>query len=540
VLAGAPLRPALRRACLSAVASAARINVLAGGSDLPLARDIDTAAPPSEDPLEAIDDRTRRLLERRPGSRRTKIVPRALVVADLLGMTLSYLSATLLSARDGGLHSNRELLLFALSLPCWILVAGLHGLYHRDEERVGHSTTDDVVSVFHLVTIGVWLLLVASRLAGWNKPGALSLAAFWLLAVVLVPLARSLARAACRHSQGYQQNTIIVGAGDIGQLICRKLIKHPEYGVNVVGFVDRAPKARRLDLPERLSILGGPERLPEIIERLQVERVVISFSNASVPELLEQLRRLQPLGVQIDLVPRLFELIGPRVSVHAVEGLTLVGVPPSRRSTGARLVKRTIDVTGATVGLILLSPLMAYIALRIRRDSPGPVLFRQTRLGAGMRPFTVLKFRTMRMGTDSAAHRAYIARTMSIAAETNGNGLYKLDREDSVTKVGRWLRKSSLDELPQLINVLRGEMSLVGPRPCIPYELENFQPHHFDRFLMPQGVTGLWQVTARANSTYYEALDLDVAYVHDWSLGLDLRLLLRTPFQVMRHRSSTA
>ena len=146
----------------------------------------------------------------------------------------------------------------------------------------------------------------------------------------------------------------------------------------------------------------------------------------------------------------------------------------------------------------------------------------------------------MRVGTDSAAHRAYIARTMSIAAETNGNGLYKLDREDSVTKVGRWLRKSSLDELPQLINVLRGEMSLVGPRPCIPYELENFQPHHFDRFLMPQGVTGLWQVTARANSTYYEALDLDVAYVHDWSLGLDLRLLLRTPFQVMRHRSSTA
>jgi exopolysaccharide biosynthesis polyprenyl glycosylphosphotransferase len=366
------------------------------------------------------------------------------------------------------------------------------------------------------------------------------LAAFWLLAVFLVPLARALARAACRHSQGYQQNTIIVGAGDIGQLICRKLIKHPEYGVNVVGFVDRAPKARRLDLPERLSILGGPERLREIIERLQIERVVISFSNVSVPELLELLRQLQPLGVQIDLVPRLFELIGPRVSVHAVEGLTLVGVPPSRRSTSARLVKRTIDVIGATAGLILLSPLMAYIALRIRCDSAGPVLFRQTRLGAGMKPFTVLKFRTMKVGTDSAAHRAYIARSMSIAAETNGNGLYKLDRTDSVTKVGRWLRKSSLDELPQLINVLRGHMSLVGPRPCIPYELENFQPHHFDRFLMPQGVTGLWQVTARANSTYYEALDLDVAYVRDWSLGLDLRLLLRTPFQVMRHRSSTA
>jgi lipopolysaccharide/colanic/teichoic acid biosynthesis glycosyltransferase len=118
--------------------------------------------------------------------------------------------------------------------------------------------------------------------------------------------------------------------------------------------------------------------------------------------------------------------------------------------------------------------------------------------------------------------------------------MYKLDRGNAVTKVGRWLRKTSLDELPQLINVFRGDMSLVGPRPCIGYEAEFFAPHHFERFLMPQGITGLWQVTARANSTFSEALDLDVAYVRDWSLGLDLRLLLRTPLQVLRQRASTA
>jgi lipopolysaccharide/colanic/teichoic acid biosynthesis glycosyltransferase len=128
---------------------------------------------------------------------------------------------------------------------------------------------------------------------------------------------------------------------------------------------------------------------------------------------------------------------------------------------------------------------------------------------------------------------------MSAAATAEENGLYKLDQPMAVTNVGRWLRKTSLDELPQLINVLRGDMSLVGPRPCIPYEAENFAPHHLQRFLMPQGLTGLWQVTARANSTYVEALDLDVAYVRDWSFGLDLRLLLRTPLQVIRHRSST-
>jgi len=183
---------------------------------------------------------------------------------------------------------------------------------------------------------------------------------------------------------------------------------------------------------------------------------------------------------------------------------------------------------------------MVYITIRIRRDSPGPVLFRQTRLGIGMKKFTALKFRTMKVDTDQETHREYIRRTMSLRTAAEGNGLFKLDRGDSVTRVGRWLRRTSLDELPQLINVLRGDMSLVGPRPCIPYETENFEPHHLERFLMPQGITGLWQVAARANSTYLEALDLDVAYVRDWSLGLDLRLILRTPLQLLRQRASTA
>ena len=394
--------------------------------------------------------------------------------------------------------------------------------------------------MFHLVTTGAWLLFVASRFEGWNGPGIISLTAFWLLAVCILPVGRALARRICRRSLAYAQNTVIVGAGDIGQLICRKLVKHPEYGANVVGFVDRAPKDRRPDLPEHLAILGGPERLPEIIERLQVERVVIAFSNENVAELLALLRQLRALNVQIDLVPWLFELIGPRVSIHAVEGLPLIGLPPRRRSASSRILKRTIDIVGSGLGLLAMSPLMLYIALRIRRDSEGPIFFRQTRLGAGMKEFTALKFRTMKVNTDTAAHRDYIRKSMSLKAGAEGNGLFKLDRSDAVTGVGRWLRKTSLDELPQLINVFKGDMSLVGPRPCIPYEAENFEPHHLERFLMPKGITGLWQVTARANSTYLEALDLDVAYVRDWSLGLDLRLIVRTPLQMLRQRASTA
>ena len=153
-----------------------------------------------------------------------------------------------------------------------------------------------------------------------------------------------------------------------------------------------------------------------------------------------------------------------------------------------------------------------------------------------MREFTNLKFRTMRIGTTQEVHREYIRATTNSSASPEATGLDKLDRSEEVTHVGRWLRRRSLDELPQLLNVIRGDLSLVGPRPCIPYEVEFFEMHHFDRFLVPAGITGLWQVTARARSTFGEALDLDVAYVRSYSLWRDVQLILRTPVQLFRQR----
>lgn len=525
---------------LAAVGSTTRIDLhLVPGGVSPI-DDLPIFPISASDLAQAVDDRTRVLLRRHRNWRRSRIIPPALVLADVLGLSLAYYIATLLAGGDGALGSTREGTLFLFSLPCWVVVAKLHGLYRRDHERADHPTTDDIIGVFHLVTIGVWLLLVATRLVGLAGPDVLNVAVFWIIAVCTIPVARILAREGCKRTRAYQQNTVIVGAGNVGQLVGRKLINHPEYGANVVGFIDRMPRMRRADLPEHLPILGGPDRLPEIIQRLRIERVVIAFSTESASQLLPLLRKLLPFRVQIDVVPSLFELIGPRVSVHSVEGVTLLGLSPVCQSKSALAIKRLIDVVGSCAGLILLSPLMLYIALRIRTDSPGPVLFRQTRLGAGMREFTSLKFRTMRPNTDPAIHREYISRTMTNGPQATPGGIYKLDRSDVITDFGRWLRLTSLDELPQLINVLRGDMSLVGPRPCIPYEVGTFLPHHLDRFLMPQGLTGLWQVTARANASYGEALDMDVAYVHNWSLWLDLRLLLRTPLQVLRQRSRTA
>lgn len=494
-----------------------------------------------DDLLAATDEHTRSLLSRGRLERRGWLVPRTLLTADLLGLSLAYFLTTLMWGEAGAFGSTHQILVFMATLPCWALVAKLHGLYRSDQEQADHSTTDDVVGVFHLVTIGVWVLLVASRVAGHPNPTTYALITFWFLAVGILPLARTVARQACKRAQAYQQNTLIVGAGEVGQLIARKLVKHPEYGVNVVGFIDRDPKARRADLPEHLAILGGPERLPEIVKCLDVERVVIAFSNEPISELLSLLRQLRGFPVQIDLVPRLFELVGPRMTMHAVEGLPLLGLPPNRASRTSRMLKRLIDIAVSGAALLVLSPLLLYIALRIRFDSDGPIFFRQTRLGTNMKEFTALKFRTMKVGTDQSVHQAAILRSVSADADSSENsGLYKLERADAVTPFGAQLRRTSLDELPQLINVFKGDMSLVGPRPCIPYETEVFEPHHLERFAMPQGITGLWQVTARANCTYGEALDMDVAYVRSWSLWLDLRLLLRTPLQVLRQRTSTA
>jgi lipopolysaccharide/colanic/teichoic acid biosynthesis glycosyltransferase len=226
--------------------------------------------------------------------------------------------------------------------------------------------------------------------------------------------------------------------------------------------------------------------------------------------------------------------------VHLIEGLPLLTVPPAKLSGSSLRAKRVIDIVGAMILLLIASPVFILAAFRIRRESEGPVFFRQKRLGENMKPFTALKFRTMTVGVSESEHRDYIRQTMSSSATMGANGTYKLDRENVVTPFGKVLRKTSLDELPQLINVLRGEMSLVGPRPCIPYETEFFEPHHFDRFLVPQGMTGLWQVAARARSSFGEALEMDVAYVRGWSLGLDVRLILRTPFALFRQRKATA
>ena len=472
---------------------------------------------------------------RSPRSRRS-LARDAFLAADSFAFLVAYLAAALPSVAASSNRLGAALAFFA-AVPVWFVGAKISGLYDRARQRPGDSTLDDLSRIFQLSIVAVW----SSAIALWVETGATSIPdvfAFWAIMLVFLAGGRAVARIGLQRHAGFAQNTVIVGAGEVGQLVGRKIVQHPEFSLRLLGFVDADPREMRGDLQD-IPVLGSPDDIAGLVRRHSVERAIVAFSNDSHDLLVDLVRELRDLNVQVDLVPRLFEAVGPVAGVHLVEGLPLVGLAPAQRSRFAWDVKRAVDVVVASALLVLLSPLFAYLAWRIRRDSPGPVLFRQERLGEGQKPFTVLKFRTMVADADDGPHRDYVRKIMDSAAVPTGNNLYKLERPNDVTSFGLWLRRTSLDELPQLVNVLRGEMSLVGPRPCMPYETELFAPDHFSRFLVPAGMTGLWQVAARAHSTMKEALDLDAAYARNWSLGLDLWVLARTPLTLLRGGDTT-
>jgi exopolysaccharide biosynthesis polyprenyl glycosylphosphotransferase len=474
--------------------------------------------------------------------RRSWGLRRALAVADATGLTIAFFTSFLIWQHGTPVGSPRfglEAVLFVLTLPLWLVFAKVLGLYAHDDARADHSTADEALGVVNLVTAGTWVVFVSAWATKLSHPQLGRLIIFWALAFTAVLLGRVLVRTLARRMPTYVQNSVVIGAGHVGQLVARKIQRHPEYGMRLVGFVDENPRARRAEVAE-VPMLGGLDDISDIVAENEIDRVVVAFSGKSDASTMELVRSLRDQDVIVDVVPRLYELLGPRADIHLLEGLSLVTIPPARLPQGSLVVKRIIDVVCAGVLLLISAPIFAVAAFRIKRESPGPVFFRQTRLGLNQTRFTALKFRTMRVDIDQEEHREYIRLTMTPDATANANGTYKLAREGCVTPFGGFLRKTSLDELPQLINVLRGEMSLVGPRPCIEYETEFFQAHHFDRFIVPQGLTGLWQVSARANSTFGEALEMDVAYVRGWSLGLDLRLLFRTPVAMLRQRKATA
>jgi exopolysaccharide biosynthesis polyprenyl glycosylphosphotransferase len=467
--------------------------------------------------------------------RRGWLMRRLLLDADVLGLVVAYVVAVELAppaSSPDRVEPIWEILLFVATLPLWVLLARIYGLYDRDEERTDHSTVDDVVGVVQVVTLGTWSFLVLTHVVGLPYPNLGRLIVFWLLAIILVPVLRAASRSVGRRQAAYVQNVIIVGSGHVARLLADKIQKHPEYGLRVVGFVDRDSGA--VGFAGSARLLGTTDDLPSLVREYGAQRVAIAFSTDSHDQTLRVIRSMQDTDVQIDIVPRMFEVLGTNAQLHTIEGMPLVGLPSPRLSGSSQFLKRSLDLSASALGLVLLAPVFVVVAAAIKLDSRGPVFFRQVRMGANGRAFRVYKFRTM--VDDAEEQKPGVAH---LNMHNGGDSrMFKVPDDPRVTRVGRFLRRWRIDELPQLLNVLTGRMSLVGPRPLILAEDQHVASWARRRLELKPGMTGLWQVLGASDIPFEEMTKLDYLYVTNWSLREDLRLILLTLPALARARAA--
>ena len=432
---------------------------------------------------------------------------RLLFLADMLA---GVASGALVGAVARG-SSGQVLLLAVVVAVAWPLAAFLCGLYAREDLRAwasGVSEAPRLVLTCLAVSWPMYALLVTMGLA---RPAA---GAFFgaLACGTVAGIARAGARVSAHRAPKLRQRTLIVGSGLVAERLADRINDHPELGLVLTGFIDDGPRDQGT---AELPCLGGLGVLSDLVELDLVDRVMIAFTRAHHEDLLHALRVCRDAGVAVEIVPRLFEFLDGARSMEQIGGMPLLSIDAPTFSVPSRVSKRTLDLVGAGVAIIVLSPILAVIALAIKLDSRGPVLFTQLRSGRGGEFFKLYKFRSMHA---------------EATVEVRDDGAIVKSRDDArITSVGRVIRRLSLDEAPQLLNVLIGDMSLVGPRPLVMAEAqsltESWQTRRAD--LRP-GLTGPWQISGRSNIPFQEMIRFDYQYVAGWSLARDVEILLAT------------
>jgi exopolysaccharide biosynthesis polyprenyl glycosylphosphotransferase len=406
------------------------------------------------------------------------------------------------------------------ALPLWWLLNVSLGLYGRDANLIHKSTLNELPTIAQSVFIGCALVVLAEPITGVGFTRG-EIIFFGLVAWSVTCVTRYFCRVGVRAATS-PERVLLVGSGQVAGLVARKLEAHPEFGATVVGYVDTdyphdiAPEV--FDFPR----LGDEHEVARVCAEHRIERVVVAFSSLDHRALLDVITTCKRLHIKTSVVPRLFEVVGHGVEIDQVEGLTILGLRGFGRSRASLRLKRAVDCAGALGAIIATSPIVLAAMLAVRLTSPGPVLFRQKRIGRDGKAFTMFKLRTMVDGADEM--KAELAHLNEMA----DGPMFKISDDPRVTPVGRFLRRTSIDELPQLWNVLSGEMSLVGPRPLVPDESDHIIGRHRTRLDLTPGLTGPWQVLGRNAIPFDEMVKLDYLYVAEWSLWHDIKLLIRT------------
>lgn len=448
-----------------------------------------------------------------------------LIAGDLL--TLAALMAGTVWTRYvlGGVYEFQTYWQLWPTLLLFGAVYALLGLY----PAVGLSVPEEIRRVFTATTL-VYLLLGSTTFL-FKEAETYSRAIFlvaWALSLAGVPLTRSLLRHWFSAKPWWGYPVVILGAGKTGEAVVQALRRQPGLGLKPVAFLDDDPSkgGEFAGVP----VLGGLELAPKIAQEWGIRHAVLAIPGASRARLLEVIERYGSAFPKLTLIPDLFGMASLWVSATDMGGILGLDLRHNLLQPSARWLKRGLDLVGVLIGGLLLLPFVGLLALLIRLDSRGPVIFAHERLGKDGRRFRALKFRTMVQNADQVLCKA-LEQDPALKAEWECD--HKLRRDPRITRMGAWLRRTSLDELPQLWNVLVGEMSLVGPRPIVQAEVERYG----DRFslytqVLP-GMTGLWQVSGRNDTTYAERVALDTYYVRNWSPWLDFYLLARTVWAVL-------
>ncbi|HEB12693.1 MAG TPA: sugar transferase [Actinobacteria bacterium] len=419
--------------------------------------------------------------------------------------------------------------LFSIFLLTALVTFKLSGLY---SPKLGSSSSREIpafagaIGAAEMLTLSFWFLVIGNL----DHIGPFVL--LWPGAVALTFVQRAGTRVllAKLRSHGIAlKNVLIVGAGEVGNNLAKKLKHNPHFGLRPIGFVDGNPP---IDIEqEHLKILGAEKELLLLVGAYNIDHVVFCFSSISHKLALAAIRECQENGVNFSIVPRLFEAISQFDSIEAVQSIPLISLRKQSYGPLKIATKRIIDIVGSALALFLASPLLIIAWLLIRLDSPGPVIYRQQRCGAGGKSFMMLKFRSMVDGADK------LQEELQERNEALGP-IFKIKDDPRQTRMGKWLRKYSVDEVPQFVNVLKGEMSLVGPRPPIPEEVQDYQDWHLERLAVKPGITGLWQTTGRSDLTFDEMVKLDIDYIRNWTIWLDIVLLLKTLPAVLARRGA--
>jgi exopolysaccharide biosynthesis polyprenyl glycosylphosphotransferase len=410
---------------------------------------------------------------------------------------------------------------FALILTALLLLiyrrAGLYRL------RQGTSWFDEVYAIITGTTTAIVIMAVLVfilRSIFYSRLIFFYAGAFIVLLLSLSRLIKNLWQQHMRRRGISVARAIIVGAGEVGRTVMRTIVAHPHLGYEIVGFVDDDPVKGTTDIG-RFKGLGSLDNLPLLVQDEAVDEVIITLPWQYHRKIMAIMAQCERENVRARIVPDLFQMTLSRMAITEMAGIPMIGVKNVRISAVALLLKRVVDVAFATCVLVFAAPLMGLVALVIKLDSPGPTLFRQERVGKGGKPFTLYKFRSMGVGAEDQKE---LLRNLN---EADGP-LFKIKEDPRVTRLGRWLRRLSLDELPQFYNVLRGDMSLIGPRPPLPEEVAQYQPWHMRRLEIAPGITGLWQVSGRSELPFDEMALLDIYYIEQWTPALDVKILLRT------------